>query len=356
MNCYQVLIWILFFCQLGIVKADANQYKVLGIGAPCIDVLVKADFDIIQSLGIKGGSTQIDQMFIPNLLTKLNEAKLILAPGGSSSNTIKGLANLGHSCAFYGKRGNDKFGQQFVQSIKELGITSLVTTSKTHSTQLCLCLISPDGDRTMRCYPGAANEISSKDITPDLFEGVTLVHIEGYALYMNDPQFTQTVMQMAKANGARISFDLSSFEMVNMFKPLILHLLRNYIDIVFANADEVKALTGLDPYEGCKNLKNHCDIAVVMVGKEGCYVGSKDHIIQSPASEVNVIDTTGAGDLFVSGFLHGILKDLPLETCAQYGNLTGAAVVGVYGAEISATKWDEIKKFNPNQISFIESN
>jgi sugar/nucleoside kinase (ribokinase family) len=130
------------------------------------------------------------------------------------------------------------------------------------------------------------------------------------------------------------------------------------VDIVFANSDEVRALTGLGPIEGCKVLKELCPIAVVMTGKEGCIVGSGSNMITSPGHKVDVVDTTGAGDLFVSGFLHGVLEDLPLDACAMYGNMTGAAVVGVYGAEISNSKWNEIREFKPNLLNWglAESN
>jgi sugar/nucleoside kinase (ribokinase family) len=341
---------IQFHCLFLLILSigEANQYKVLGVGAPCIDILINVENDVIESLGAKGGSIPVDSLFVQDLLGRLHEKNMILATGGSCSNTIKGLANFGHACGFYGKRGGDEFGERYIENIINLGIVPLVSIVEDSPTQICLCLISPDGDRTMRCFPGAASDMKAQDVTLDMFKGVSLVHLEGYNLYMKDPGFVQTVMRMAKEQGAMISIDLSSFELVSLFKPLILELLKSYVDVVFANADEVKALTGLDPLEGCKVLKELCPIAVVMTGKNGCIVGSGSNIIMSGACKVDVVDTTGAGDLFVSGFLHGVLENLPLDTCAMYGNMTGAAVVGVYGAEIHSSKWNEIREFKPD--------
>lgn len=347
-------LWILFYCFTFLIinKGEANHYKVLGVGAPCIDILINVENEIIEAVGAKGGSVPVDTHYIQDILGRLHDKNKILATGGSCSNTIKGLASFGHVCGFYGKRGEDEYGEKYIENILKLGIVPLVDIVEDSHTQICLCLISPDGDRTMRCLPGAASEMKAHEVSPEIFKDVTLVHMEGYNLYMKDPSFAQTVMQMAKEQGAMISLDLSSFELVSLFKTKILELLNNYVDIVFANADEVKALTGLNPFEGCMALKELCPVAVVMAGKEGCIVGSGSTIITSPGRKVDVVDTTGAGDLFVSGFLHGMLKNLPLEACAIYGNMTGAAVVGVYGAEISSSKWNEIKKFNPNMNSW----
>jgi sugar/nucleoside kinase (ribokinase family) len=324
-------------------QATAYEYKVLGIGAPCMDILISAEENFIDSLGEKGGSKLVEWSFVDKVLNQYS-SHAVIATGGSCANTIKGLASLGHRCAIYGKLGNDEMGKRFFNKMTSLGILPLVDISVQSATQVCLCFISPDGDRTMRCHAGASIELSSLDLSPQLFQNVSLVHIEGYSLYTQDPEFVPVAMQMAKQQGALISFDLSSFELVKKYKEKILHLLKNYVDIVFANGDEVKTLTGLPPEEGCEFLKNICPIAVVMVGKNGCFVGSDSGILHSEAFEAQVLDTTGAGDLFASGFLHGILEHLPLEECSHCGNKIGAAVIEVYGAEIPSAKWNKIKE------------
>jgi sugar/nucleoside kinase (ribokinase family) len=195
----------------------------------------------------------------------------------------------------------------------------------------------------MRCYPGAANEIESHELNPSLFKGVNLVHIEGYMLYAKDKIFVPEAMRCAKEAGATISFDLSSYDLIRLQKEKIIEILNNYVDIVFANEDEVKELTGQEPLEGCAVLKQICPIAVVMVGPKGCIVGSGEMLHHSSAFPVKALDTTGAGDLFASGFLHAYLNGLPLKVCALIGNMVGGAVCEVYGAEIPKQKWNSLK-------------
>ncbi len=324
-------------------NTSAQDYEVLGIGAPCMDLVMHVDASFIHTIGNKGGSQQTDWDYFKKIVEWTKSHPAAITAGGSSSNTIKGLANLGHACAFFGKMGRDEMGRHYLDNIAKLGIRPLCITVEA-PTQLCACLISEDGERTMRCYPGAANQISASDLSPELFKGVTLVHFEGYMLYAQDKNFLSTAMRLAKEAGATVSFDLSSFELVRMQRERILDLLKTYVDIVFANADEVRELVELDPVAGCSALQKMCRIAVVMQGKDGCIVGSGHQQYQCATRPKQVVDSTGAGDLFASGFLHGFLENRSLETCATFGNLTGGNVCEVYGAEIPAERWPLIKE------------
>jgi sugar/nucleoside kinase (ribokinase family) len=348
MSCSKI--WNLFrFLSFFICcSVNAQAYQVLGIGAPCIDYLINVDQNYVLA-GARGGSQLMNWKEIEGMVHSFHGQGVIMTAGGSCANTIRGLANLGEECAFFGKMGSDDWGRQFVGNLRKQHIIPLCLASETCRTQVCLCVITEDGDRTMRCDPGASVEITADDLYPELFQDVSLLHLEGYSLYVKDPQFVPTVMKMAKEAGVLIAFDLGSFELVNLMKDRIMDLLKNYVDIVFANADEVKALTGKNPEEGCKILKDLCSIAVIMMGKDGCLVGSGSEIYYCPGNPVVAKDTTGAGDLFASGFLHGFLNHLPLDMCGYYGNLIGAAVVEVYGAQIPSNKWKELHKIlNPD--------
>lgn len=338
---------IRFFClvvYLICCRLEAKEFHVIGVGSPCMDVLVNVEDSFIQSLGNKGGSQQVDLETIHAIIDQTKWHTTRIVAGGSCANAIKGLAGFGHPCAFLGKIGDDDFGRQFVKNLKRWNIIPLISQSADSGTQVCLCLITADGERTMRCYPGASADVSSEELHSETFKNISLVHFEGYSLYGKDKNYVPKAMQLAKEHHALVSLDLSSFELVKIFKEKIEELLTNYVDIVFANADEVKALTGLDPYEGCVKLKEICPIAVVMMGKNGCYVGSGDNIIHSSAYPIHVLDSTGAGDLFASGFLHGILKKCPLEECARLGNKAGASVCETVGAEIPLHKWRDLRE------------
>lgn len=170
-----------------------------------------------------------------------------------------------------------------------------------------------------------------------------LFHVEGYAIY--NKNLTIRAMQMAKRHNALVSFDLGSFELVRHFKPLIIELLRNYVDIVFANEEEANELVGGGGPDECVDyLATMCHVAVVMMGPKGCLVKSKSDKYRCPTQPVKAVDTTGAGDCFASGFLYAYLQGYSLEQCARLGSLAGGEVVKYVGAEIPSQMWSELKK------------
>lgn len=198
-----------------------------------------------------------------------------------------------------------------------------------------------DLQRTFLSFAGAGHSITTQDIDEDSFKNTRLVHIDGYMLE-NIP-VVEKAMQCAKAQGALVSIDMGCLRIATMFSSEILRLLSTYADIAFANEDEIQALVGMPAAEGCAELSHYCPTAVVLIGKQGCWVGSKGTILHSPARKVKAIDTTGAGDLFAAGFLHGYLKGYAIDDCAWLGNLLGGTVVSVLGAEIPEDKWVVIK-------------
>lgn len=337
-KCAFVLQIVFFFYS---ALSYAQEYEILGIGAPCMDILIHVDDEFLASIDAKKGGSKLENWeTFSKIIEKANNPAQYAA-GGSASNTIKGLRSLGQKTAICGKIGSDEMGQKYIKNINHLGIIGKLVTSST-PTQQVAAFITPDHQRTFRVFPGAAIELSSLDLTPELFRNVKLVHIEGYALY--NGSLVRRAMELAKEAGALVSFDMASFEVVQKYKETILELISSYADIVFANEDEAKTLTGLFPSEACDKLKSMCKVAVILVGEDGCWVGSGDYKHHSPAVASKVIDTTGAGDLFASGFLHGYLEGCPLDICAQYGNLTGGAVVEIVGAEIPEAKWKELRE------------
>lgn len=320
--------------------AHTNGYDIIGIGAPVVDHIIRVDEDYVQSLeGGKGGMVIINYHTLSEILDQFHGEATLIA-GGSGSNTIKGLATFGNRCALWGKIGRDVTGHNFLESIQEHGIYPVMHHSKT-PTAHSLILVTPDGERTMRTYLGASQEMHSDDLDPADFEGVKLVHFEGYNLLKGD--LPEKGMALAKQQGALVSLDLASYEIVNMHKERILNLIKSSVDIVIANADEAWALFGLPPEESCHALKDLCEVAVVLFGEGGCWVGKDGEVIHGKPFPAHPVDTTGAGDLFGSGFLHAYLQGWSIEECARLGNLTGSAVVQVLGAEIPPVAWEHIK-------------
>lgn len=319
----------------------SSFYEVLGIGTPIIDqVILVSDEYIVDTLGKKGGSQPVDYNSLLQLITSSGKSPDLII-GGSTTNTIRGLTSLGRRCALFGKVGPDEVGKRFRQEIERLGIIPHLLSGEQPTAQVA-CLVSPDNERTMRSFLGAGMEMIPEELTPELFRGVKLVHIEGYVLAYGG--LAKRAMELAKQAGAKISFDLSSYEITQRHKGAIIDLMSRYVDIVFANEEETKALTGLDPERGCDILKGICEVAIVKMGKQGSIAGHKEIKIYQPSFDVHTLDTTGAGDLFASGFLHGYLSKKTLEECSRYGALVASEVVKILGADIPTPTWHEIKK------------
>lgn len=319
---------------------EQSPYRVLGIGHACMDLLIPVNEEFLTHVpGEKGGARPIGIEQLNHILS-LSHVQPHLATGGSCANTIKGLASLGEKCGFISHVGHDALGEHFIQYMKKLGIVGLFSKSMKPTAQV-LCLITPDGQRTMRFCAGCSEEMSADFLHPDYFNNVKLMHLDAYS--MRNGNLVESVMKLAKETNVKISIDLSSFEVIRQFHEPLKKLLVQYVDIVFANEDETRAITGLNAFEGCHKLQEMCSIAVVLMGKKGCLVGHQGQVFQSSAFPAQVIDSTGAGDLFASGFLYGYLQGYPLSKCARMGNRLGAAIVEVQGAELPADRWKQIQ-------------
>lgn len=330
--------------------SERQPYRILGVGNACMDLLLPIEEDFLAHVpGDKGGSQAISSEKLHHLIA-LSDTTPLIATGGSCANTIKGLTSLGEQCALLSYIGEDVWGDHFSQHMQELGIVGLFSPSP-YPTTCALCLITPDGQRTMRFCSDAIQNLSDQFLHPPYFKHVQLVHIDSYSLRNNN--LVQRVMPLAKEAGAKISLDLSSFEIVHAFHSTFLELLPKYVDLIFANEDEAHALTGLGPEESCLTLQELCSIAVILRGKEGCLVGHQGRLIHSPGFPVQeVVDSTGAGDLFASGFIYGYLQGYSLEKCARLGNRLGSQVVQVQGAEIPPEKWPVLKTVLNQDLSF----
>ena len=322
----------------------AKKLKVLGAGSPIVDILVNVGEAYVASIpGEKGGMELVSSDALETLLGN-SGAVPVKAAGGSAGNTIFGLARLGMPTAFLGKVGADVDGDFYRSQFKSFGgDTASFRVSETVHTGRCLSLVTPDSERTMRTDLGAAATLELDEVTPEMFAGVTHVHIEGYLLFA-EPLFNK-IITTAKAAGCTTSVDIASFEIVRIHRGQFPQILSEYVDIVFANEDESREFCGSDnPDDGIAALGQYCETAVVKLGAEGSIIKHGDEIVRVKADKVKAVDTTGAGDLWHAGFLYGFLNGKDLATCGRFGSMLGAAVVQVMGAAIPDEKWDEIRK------------
>ncbi len=316
--------------------------KILGLGNAITDVFafIENDF-LLDKLNIsKGSMSLIDDKRILSIKSHLSDENHVMVTGGSASNTISGLAKLGVKTGFSGKIGKDKIGKYYHDELNNHGIKTHMHTSDLLSGQ-CMVLVSPDGERTMNTFLGASCQLEANDIDIHLFKEYDYFHIEGYLV--QNQELIQKATHLAKQNGLKVSIDLASFNVVAENLHFLTELIINYVDIVFANEEEAQALTGFPVEEALLKISSMCDIAIVKVGKEGSHVRSEGKNYKIEAIEADCIDTTGAGDLFASGFLFGLSKGYPLDICGKIGSLTSGNVVEVIGAKMDDDRWNNIK-------------
>lgn len=318
-----------------------KSYDIIGLGSAFIDYIVKVNDEELNAMKYdKGSWAPIEYSSLQSILKKNNE-NLLSFSGGSSANVIKGLAKLGQKCAVLGKIGSDDKGLFYLKYLQNLDITPILHKG-TLPTGQAICFITPDGQRTMRSYQGSSNDPESVNLDLKIFNKIKLFHIEAYQL--QNPSILKQAIEEAKKQGAKISLDLSSSQIVGVYKDDLLNIIPKYIDIVFCNESEAFELTHLPPQEACDFLATFSEITVVTMGDRGSWVKSGKIKFYTPSFDVDVVDTTGVGDLFASGFLHGYLNNAPLQTCAWIGSYVASKVIQTYGSDIPDSTWKEIYK------------
>ena len=316
--------------------------KIIGIGNALTDVLFQiSDNQPLEQFLLPKGSMQLINTELSSLIqSTLSNLPREMVAGGSAANTVNGIACLGGHVGFIGKVGDDEIGRFYLEDLAHNGVSASMITSDMPSGN-CTVLISPDGERTMCTYLGAASELKADDLSAEQFEGYALLHIEGYLV--NDYELIETAVKLAKQQGLMVSIDLASYNVVDANKDFLKYLIQDYVDIVFANEEEAKSLTGKAPREALDEIAEMCAVAVVKEGVKGSYVKTMGKIWHIDAVKANCVDTTGAGDLYAAGFLYGWTCGCGWEQCGEIGSLVAAKTVEVVGPKLQKDTWDYIK-------------
>jgi sugar/nucleoside kinase (ribokinase family) len=319
--------------------ADAKydvKYDVLGIGNALFDVLVRTDEAFLAKHGMtKGSMSLIDEARAAAIYKDMGPATEV--SGGSAANTIVGVASLGARAAYVGKVKDDQIGKLYVHDIRAAGVAFDTPAAKDGPATGCsYILVTPDGERTMNTYLGAAQDLSPADIDPAEIAAARIVYLEGY---LWDPKNAkEAFVKAAKiAHDARrkVALTLSDSFCVDRYRDEFLSLTKNgTVDIVFANESELHSLYTTSDFDAAlKQLRNDVNLGVVTRSEKGCMVVSSEDAVAVPASPIaQLVDTTGAGDLFGAGFLFGLARDLPYQQCGQLGALAAAEVIQHIGA------------------------
>ena len=317
--------------------------KILGIGSALVDILTQIPNDqILKELNLpKGGMTYVDAKTSVEIGEKIAHIGSQMASGGSAANTMSGLARLGIEAGFLSKIGNDEVGAFFKKQMVETNVKPQLLTSTTPSGRV-IAMVTPDGERTFATCLGAAAEMRADDIRPELFDGWDIFYVEGYLVA--NPSMLRKAIATAKAKGMTIAIDMASYNVVDENRDFMLDLINNYVDIVFANEKEAFALTGMEPEAALHFIAERCQIAVVKVGAKGAFVQRDDEVVTIPPLEADVVDTTGAGDMWAAGFLAGLVKGENLEKCGMMGAIVAKNIIEVVGAKMNDQRWNDIHK------------
>ena len=324
-------------------QIDKDKRLVVGVGSALIDILAHEDDAFLEKTGAaKGGMTYVGKDFIDKTLAQTT-GKPHVVPGGSACNTVVGIGKLGGQARFVGKCGRGEMDSFFESDLKNNNVDPAVFKSSSPTGRV-LSIITPDAQRSMFTFLGASSEAQPEEITKKFFINAAIVHIEGYLLFNED--LILAALNSAKEAGALVSLDLASFTIVEESKTFLEIIVRDFVDILIANEDEAQVFTGYsDEIKAVSALAENAHIAALKVGERGSFISNAGKIIKvEPVGSGAVVDTTGAGDLWASGFLFGLVNGYSLEKCGKLGSACGYEVCKVVGANIPEEGWQRINK------------
>lgn len=310
-------------------------YDVVGVGNAMVDVLAKVGEGFLTERGLrKGGMTLLDAATAGKIYGDISPEREV--SGGSAANTVAGLASLGADCAFIGKVHDDALGQDFRRDIGAAGIDFFTTPLiEGPATGRSIVLVTPDAERSMFTYLGAAQRLSVEDIDESIIKASKIVYLEGY-LWEN-PDSRDAILkacELAHKYKRKTAFTLSDKTCVSQYRSELLELVTKHVDVLFANEGEIKALFGVEDFmEALDMIKPLVEIAAITRDARGSVVVNGRVKIFVEAEKIeNIVDSTGAGDLYAAGFLYGMIEERSLGTCAMIGSIAASEIIGHYGA------------------------
>ena len=307
--------------------------KILGIGNAIVDVLCRVDDEfLIKNSLTKSTMKLIDETEFKNLLTMLVIEETI--SGGSVANSIVGLSQLGNNVAFIGKVKNDDLGQKYEEGLKKENVSYLYSKkNEPISTGSCLILITPDSERTMCTFLGTAGKINEQDINLSHIKKAEITFLEGYLWDEGDPR---KAFDKAINNSKKVAMSLSDLFCVEIHKDQFLELVKNKLDIIFANEQEILSLINSQTFEDvitfCKDLNKNI---IITRGEKGAVAINQGEVFECAAKKnLKVTDLTGAGDLFAAGYLHGVINNMSIKDSLNKGTELSSKIIQKIGARI----------------------
>ena len=316
------------------LKQRKLRMKILGIGNAIVDVICKVDDNFINQNNLTKGTMKLifENDEFQSMLSNLNIVKTI--SGGSVANSIVGLSQLGNKVGFIGKVSDDKLGSKYEDGLKSENVEFFYSKKKEElPTGTCLILVTPDSERTMCTYLGTAGKINENDVNADVVKQSEMIFLEGYLWDEGEPK---KAFEKAINNANKVAMSLSDQFCVDRHKPHFLDLVKNKLDIIFANEQEMMSLVDAKNFKDVidfgKNLKK---LLVITRGDKGAISINGDEIVENGIEKnLNIKDLTGAGDLFAAGFLHGNLNNLSTSDSLNKGRQMSSKVIQQIGARL----------------------
>lgn len=322
--------------------------KITGIGNALVDSLIHiGSDDELARLSLPKGSMQlIDRHQADSLSLHAGGPGAKMATGGSAANAMLALSRLGRRPGFIGKIGDDEYGRFYDNTLTAAGADTYFIRTSELPTGVAYTFISPDGQRTFATYLGAASAMQPDDLGPEMLEDSKYLYLEGYLV--QDHALISRAVDIAKRLGLRVCLDLASYNIVEQDHDFFEKLVRESVDIVFANEEESRAFTGLEPEAAIKRMAEMADTVIVKLGAKGSMAVSrsvKGGSARVEAGKVDkVADTTAAGDFFTAGFMYALTSGCSLETCLRAGTLLSTAVIQVTGTALSDSAWECLRE------------
>ena len=310
-----------------------KNYDVFGMCNALIDIQAFVDDTFLSSIGVnKGIMHLIDEERSRSILKRLEQIPQEMLPGGSGANSMSAIAFLGGHPIYTGVVSQDQYGRTYDEKLSAYGVKTLLRWVDYGLTGSSIILTTPDAERTMNTHLGVSREFEIADIDLDLLAQSRIFHVTGY-MWDTDKQKAAAIhaMEHAKRSGLKVSFDLSDPFLIERNRGEFPHIIKEYVDIVFGNAQEVMMLTDIEsPLDAGKAIQQMSEIVAVKIGKDGSYVISNT-IEKVPGFPVSAVDTTGAGDVYAGGFLFAYCRNMPLAECGRIGNYIASKIVTVKG-------------------------
>ena len=307
--------------------------KIIGIGNAIVDILCKVDEDfLVKNALTKSTMKLIDEDEFKNLLSLINIEETV--SGGSVANSIVGLSQLGNNVGFIGKINKDSLGQKYEDGLKKEKVNYLYNKKKEPiPTGSCLILITPDSERTMCTYLGTAGKINDQDIDGAIIKNSEITFLEGYLWDEGEPK---KAFEKAIANSNKVAMSLSDLFCVERHKLQFLELVKNKLDIVFANEQEILSLIDGKSFEDVISFSKHFKKDIIITrGEKGAVAINFNEVFECQAKKgLNIKDLTGAGDLFAAGYLHGYINELSKKECLEKGTELSSKVIQKIGARL----------------------